>query len=484
MDSMLTEQFNRDFPSSDRRNVYSYGELAGQLILDGNGFSRYDWKWLSANTPASKLLEDGNPSRVPFFLKVLQPEGWLADELLHGNPKDPAYLKEGLRYLSNITIVDGNSHLMDGVAIDRHEVHLTEYTGADGVFNGCYSGPAADKISGAMEQQVAALWKSPVMPKFSGAQIKIPMSLHYDGVLSVANPTAFTHILKLPGDGHFQSLGAVEWMALELSDAAGLQTSKHALVDMPCDMPPALVVERFDIPEKDDEHSRYLISDFCSLGNLDPETYKRSLSDKKCIDVLKKASTDPDNMEALFKRLAFAYIIGDYDAHLKNLSVIKQMDVRNPNKISIKFSPTYDAVTTTVFMPKLRKLSVSIGGAYDNVSLDQLTSLGKKCGLNPEIARAMILDMAEAIAFRAADIANKPPEIAKKYPECALALKLAATDIIDRVSTLGANVPDWCPIRPTSERLAAIQTYFDKKEGKIYRPIRPATESQPAPVQA
>ena len=229
-------------------------------------------------------------------------------------------------------------------------------------------------------------------------------------MLTVANPTPFTHILKIPGKDHFESIGAVEWFSLELSEAAGLKTSKHALVDLPCGMAPGVLVERFDIPHSQDPNTRYLIADLCSIACINPDIYKREYTDKKCIDIVKGASTNQQaDLEALFKRLTFAYLIHDYDAHLKNISMLKTVDMRDPEKTDVRFSPVYDPVVTTVFMPQHRKLSISIGGRYDNIPMEQLAQLGKKCGLEKDRAEQVVRQMAALIANKAVEIANAPP---------------------------------------------------------------------------
>lgn len=472
---MLNAHFNTS-SNPATRGVYWYGEKAGEIVIPDGPEARRNMKWISAGTTAAKVFEGDRPGQLPHFLRFLSPEGWLANRLFGRNPQNIHYLSDGLRYLSNITILDGERHLMDGVGIDAHEAHLADYTDANGQFKGRYSGPVAPSLDTPMEDQIGALWKSATMPKFSGAQVKIPMSLLRDGVLTVANPTPFTHILKMPGKGHFASVGAVEWMALELSDAAGLDTAKHALVDLPSGMAPGVAVERFDIPEKGDEHTRLLIADLCTIGGLDPHTFRKDTSEKKCIDLVDKASSAPkQDTAALFKRLAFAYLISDYDAHLKNLSMLKTVDMRDPDRMQSRFSPTYDAVVTTVFMPQTRRLCVPINGRYDNISLDQLAQFGKKCGLDKGEAAGIIQAMAASIARRAVEIASNPPPAIAKNAECIFAVRHAATEVVDRARSLGVDTPAWDPVRPDAERIARIDAYFRKEDGDN-RPLRYSTK--------
>ena len=178
---LMQNTFNRH-AEPDLRGVYWYGEKAGDLIISGESGTRESMAWISAGTTASKILEGDQPGKMPQLLKTLSPEGWLAEKLLGEQPKNIKYLKDGLRYLSNITILNGKDHLMLGVQKDAHEIDIDDHRDANGQFSGRYSGPAAEIFDKAMDQQVAALWQSPVMPKFSGAQVKIPTSLLPDGV--------------------------------------------------------------------------------------------------------------------------------------------------------------------------------------------------------------------------------------------------------------------------------------------------------------
>ena len=91
-----------------------------------------------------------------------------------------------------------------------------------------------------------------------GVQIKAPMYLDRKGVLSPATGQPFTHILKPAGTSGYDALPVVEWIAMELGRAAGFEAPATALVAMPDKMPPALLVERFDIRESDIRESNWI----------------------------------------------------------------------------------------------------------------------------------------------------------------------------------------------------------------------------------
>jgi HipA-like C-terminal domain len=89
-------------------------------------------------------------------------------------------------------------------------------------------------------------------------QIKAPMTLAPDGRLSPRTGTPFTHIVKPAGTSGFEALPLVEWVGLTPAREAGFVVPATALIAMPDGMPPALLVERFDIRRL--EHGRMALN--------------------------------------------------------------------------------------------------------------------------------------------------------------------------------------------------------------------------------
>jgi serine/threonine-protein kinase HipA len=59
-----------------------------------------------------------------------------------------------------------------------------------------------------------------------------------------------------------------EWLCLTLGRACGFDVPDIALINMPDQLPLALVVERFDIREGENETRRFALEDFCSVLEL------------------------------------------------------------------------------------------------------------------------------------------------------------------------------------------------------------------------
>lgn len=97
-----------------------------------------------------------------------------------------------------------------------------------------------------------------------------------------------------------------------------------ALVDMPNDMSPALLVERFDI--RNGARDRRLMAMEGSLLRARPASARQIRRHDRAHGQGAASPVNPDPMsdlEILFKRALFAWIIADGDMHLKNLALLR-----------------------------------------------------------------------------------------------------------------------------------------------------------------
>src|ERR1700688_652305 len=217
-----------------------HGAPLGHLTHDG-----FEWRWKPVNGSAPPLIRQTTPGKLPPYIVSLLPEGWLEQVLKHKDER--ALLRSGKRYISNITIVEHEAELA-ALPQDVLLTRLEKYT-KDGAFTGKYAGPGRSEIEASFEHNLAQIYARADTPRLSGVQIKAPMYLDPDGVLSPSTGKPFTHILKPAGTSGYDTLPLVEWTAMALGRAAGFAAPATALIAMPDGMPPALVVERFDIRE-------------------------------------------------------------------------------------------------------------------------------------------------------------------------------------------------------------------------------------------
>lgn len=256
-------------------------------------------------------------------------------------------LRRGRRYMSNITVVETRKELAT-LPADIPTTRLDRFVD-DGRFTGHYEGPQRGAIEESFEQNLARIFARAETPRLSGVQIKAPMHLAHDGTLRPAIDLPFTHILKPAGPAGFETLPIVEWLCLELGRAVGFDVPQFALIEMPDGMPPALLVERFDIRQTTEDQRRFALEDFCSILDL-PASAKYDGAIERMAHALRPLSTDPTaDLDILFRRAIFAWLIADGDMHLKNLAMLKVADPDAKSFTSVRFAQLYDAVTTRVF---------------------------------------------------------------------------------------------------------------------------------------
>jgi len=366
-----------------------HGIPMGHLTHDG-----FEWRWKTADGEGPQLIRQTIPGKLPAFIVSLLPEGWLEQVLKDKDER--ALIRSGKRYMSNITIVEREAEL----SLLPQDVLLTRldtYT-RDGIFTGKYDGPGRSEIEENFERNLAQIFSRADTPRLSGVQIKAPMYLDADGVLSPATGKPFTHILKPAGTSGYDALPVIEWFAMKLGRAAGFEVPATALVAMPDKMPPALVVERFDIRAGNHDTRMLALEDMCSVLDL-PTSAKYDGTMERVARAVRPLSTDPDNdILIIVKRALFAWLIADGDMHLKNMALLKIAEPGHKQFYSVRMAPLYDAVTTRVF-PKLKhdRLALKLSGKDDNLRLADFRVLGTTAGLKAADVDGAIDDILQRV---------------------------------------------------------------------------------------
>jgi serine/threonine-protein kinase HipA len=374
-----------------------HGEPLGRLSHDG-----FEWRWQDSHSPQPPLVRETAPGQLPPFIASLLPEGWLAQILQQRDERQ--VLRTGKRYLSNIAIVPDLAELAR-LPPDVLLATLGPFS-EGGRFTGRYAGPARGELDESFEQALAQLYSHAETPRLSGVQIKAPMCLRPDGTLAPAVDEPFTHILKPAGAAGFEALPAVEFLCLELGRAAGFDVPPAALIDMPDGMAPALVVERFDIRGGPDDRRRIAMEDFCSVLAV-PAAAKYDGTIERMARALRPLSTEPAaDIETLFRRALFAWLIADGDMHLKNLALLKIAEPGARRFTTVRFAPLYDAVTTRVF-PGLAgdRMALKLNGRDDRLTKQDFLTLARTIDLPMARAAAIMTETAMSVGDAATRLA-------------------------------------------------------------------------------
>lgn len=381
-----------------------HGTPIGHLTHDG-----FEWRWKPADLAGPPLIRQTTPGKLPPFIVSLLPEGWLEEVL--DDKDERAALRSGKRYMSNITIAESEAEL----AALPADVLLTrlETFSEDGIFTGRYSGPGPTDIEPSFEKNLARIYASPETPRLSGVQIKAPMFLEPNGIVSPSIRKPFTHILKPAGTGGYGALPLVEWTAMMLGHSAGLTAPTVALIPMPDGMPPALLVERFDIRESADDRRMLALEDLCSVLDLSPNA-KYDGTMERVTRAVRPLSTDSKNdILTAVRRALFAWLIADGDMHLKNMALLKIAEPGDHSFRSVRMAPLYDAVTTRVF-PNLKhdRMALKLNGRDDNVRRADIRALAVNAGLTVTDADAATDSMLHAMKVAVERVAL-PEKIAR-----------------------------------------------------------------------
>jgi serine/threonine-protein kinase HipA len=362
-----------------------HGDPIGHLRHNG-----FEWRWSPVERRGPKLVRQTTPGKLPPFILSLLPEGWLESVLKDKDERSA--LRTGKRYMSNITVVQRESELAS-LPRDVLLTPLQRFT-KDGVFTGTYAGPGRGEIKEGFERNLALLFESSEMPRLSGIQIKAPMNLDEKGRLTPSTHTAFTHILKPAGGAGYEALPLIEWLALTIGTAAGLDAPSTALIAMPEGMPPALLVERFDIRRGQNDTRMLALEDLCSVLDL-PTSAKYDSTMERVVRAVRPISTAPeDDVRILLRRAVFAWLIADGDMHLKNLGALKIAEPGDEDFRSVRMAPLYDAVTTRIF-PGLKNdhMALKLNGKDDQMRAKDFKTFAGTARLNAADADAAIEEM-------------------------------------------------------------------------------------------
>jgi len=221
----------------------------------------------------------------------------------------------------------------------------------------------------------------------AGAQPKIALLLSGGrwGVPSGRVPT--THILK-PPTGAFDAYAENEHFCSRLARASQLPAAESAVLRFGEEI--AICVERYDRDQGGTEIVRVHQEDFCqALGILPQRKYQNQggPSPKEMADLIQTHSSRArDDLETLFRALAFNWMIAGTDAHAKNYSLLLGQ------RGEVRLAPLYDLSSFLPYGTDNRKikLAMKVGSHYrygDITARDWMT-----------LARELRLDLTWALA--------------------------------------------------------------------------------------
>ena len=250
----------------------------------------------------------------------------------------------------------------------------------------------------------------------AGAQNKLPV--HYDGTqLALPRGSApSSHILK-PGAAGFEHMPVNETFCMHLAGALGLPVPQSTILRKSETL---YLVERYDrVRMPDGRLSRVHQVDFCQALNLPSQKkyeHEGGPSLAACFAVITRFSSQPARDRShLISWVIFNYLVGNADAHAKNLSLLV-------TRAGVSLAPFYDLVSTALYRELTDRLALKVGGEDrpDWVQKRHWARLAQISGANPRIVWQRIAELAETAPAKAKEFAanlalrkNEPATIEK-----------------------------------------------------------------------
>lgn len=244
--------------------------------------------------------------------------------------------------------------------------------------------------------------KAPKKMSLAGAQQKLPVVVDDQGKLfDPVGAYVSTHILKPDVlSEHYPSSAVNEWFCLRVAHEVGLPVPAVLLRYVPA---PVYLIARFDREMRDGVVRRLHTLDAAQLLSLSAGAkYARSGVDA-LIDVIDKCRVKANARLAVFRWSVFNALIGNADAHLKNLSLFA-------SKSGYAIAPHYDLVSTAAWSrPELAgageatwphiELSFPIGSSrsFDTLSVADVIAFGEALGVTKTLASQELKRLVEAI---------------------------------------------------------------------------------------
>ncbi|HEU4653188.1 MAG TPA: HipA domain-containing protein [Steroidobacteraceae bacterium] len=323
----------------------------------------YDRRWLDQQDSFSispHILQSGPPapsSTVRRFLENLLPEGRALDIVSNANQVSKNNLYGLIRALGQETSGALSFYPADAVptSISTSKREITPSELAQRIYE--------------RAEMPFMIWDGRVRMSIAGYQDKLAVYLDGERMYLVEGELASTHILKPePSEGRLPMLVANEHFCMSLAHRLGLGTAPTSILRLP---DPVLLIERFDRVREHNAVKRLHIVDACQALNF-PVSYKyernfgagrdvrdirEGVSFHRLFSLAEYSVQKAATRLALLRWALFNYLIGNCDAHGKNISFFCRHD-------GLWLAPFYDLVSVVQFDGLDHELAMAYGDEF------------------------------------------------------------------------------------------------------------------------
>lgn len=269
----------------------------------------------------------------------------------------------------------------------------------------------ADEVAG-LEDRPLAIYDDSSL-SLAGLQNKLLLVATGDGWARPVGGRPSTHILKLE-DRRYPGLVTMEAACLRLARAVGL-TTVDAVVEQFAGLD-CLIVSRFDRVVSGDDVRRVHQEDSCQALGRDPEAaqgkgkYEHAGGPalREVAGLLDQYAADPlAELHRLVAAITYTVVIGNADAHGKNLSLLHD----EPGLVTL--APLYDTAPTALWpkLPARAAMAVNGRAQLADITISDVVDEVRGWPLDPAVATAAATSTAEQILAALADV-DVPTELA------------------------------------------------------------------------
>jgi len=227
----------------------------------------------------------------------------------------------------------------------------------------------------------------------AGAQEKLVLLFKNSRFYIPLNGAPGNFILK-PGMLHFQSSIENECFCMMLADALGLPVPTVTILTEKDQK--VLLIQRYDRVFDKGSVRRLHQEDFCQAMGLSHELKYQADGGpglKACFSLVRAHSANPiKDLQYLLRWVFFNYLIGNMDAHAKNLSFLYDSK-------QIRLAPFYDMLCTDIYENLTKKIAMKIGDENrpEWVMVRHWERLAREVNISPSVLKKQLSNFCEAL---------------------------------------------------------------------------------------
>jgi serine/threonine-protein kinase HipA len=269
----------------------------------------------------------------------------------------------------------------------------------------------------ALNKLVADLPVQPMMAgeqgirlSLAGAQNKLPVFYVGNEIKIPRGIAASSHILK-PPMLHYPNTVENEYFCMQLAEKVGLNVPGTQILHKAVAL---YLITRYDRVYNDyGDLIRLHQEDFCQAMAIPPSNkYEKEggPSMRACFELVRNHSIQPTkDLNELLNWVIFNFLIGNADAHGKNISLML-------TPVGPKLAPFYDLMSTAVYPNLAQKMAMKIGGEDrpDWIIERRWEQFAEDTGIKFKLIKKRCLDISSTLSSVAVEFA---PEYQKQHGE-------------------------------------------------------------------